>query len=120
MAGVNPIRSVDGLAVKCPSSYVYHLQDVSSPGAGRTEDVLMQKMRIAQKVKIDLAWSAMGTDEVSGVLQAFNPEYITVEFLDPYAGGWSTKEFYVGDRASPLYNATEGLWENVEFNIIER
>ena len=120
MAAVNPIKFVDGYAVKCPSSYTYRLQDVSAPGAGRTEDMEMQKMRLGQKVKIDLSWSACTTAEVSAILQAFNPEYVSVEYLDPYANAWTTKTFYVGDRASPLYNATSGLWENVTFNIIER
>lgn len=117
---VNPIASVDGVTVKCPSSYTYRLQDVSAPGAGRTEDTLMQKMRIAQKVKIDLEWNACTTAEVSAILQAFNPEYITVNYLDAYSGGFDTKTFYVGDRATPMYNASLGLWENVAFNIIER
>lgn len=120
MAAVNPIKSVDLAAVKCPSSYTYRLQDVSAPGAGRTEDMQMQKMRLGQKVKIDLAWNGVTTKELSDILQAFNPEYISVEFLDPYANTFSTKVFYVGDRASPLYNAALGLWENVTFNIIER
>lgn len=119
-AVVNPINTVDGASVKCPSSYVYRLQDVSAPGAGRTEDVQMQKMRIAQKVKIDLAWNAVTTAELSAILNAFNPEYISVNYLDGLSGTFQTKTFYVGDRASPMYNATMGLWENVEFNIIER
>lgn len=117
---VNPIQSVNGVAVKCPSSYTYRLQDVSAPGAGRTEDMEMQKLRLGQKVKIDLAWNGITTAELSAILTAFNPEYISVSFLDPYANAFSTKTFYVGDRAAPLYNATMGLWENVTFNIIER
>lgn len=117
---VNPIATVDGVAVKCPSSYTYRLQDVSAPEAGRTEDAVMQKMRVAQKVKIDLEWSGCTTSEVSTILQAFNPEYISVNYLDAYSGAFETKTIYVGDRASPLYNSTLGLWENVAFNIIER
>ena len=125
---VNPIKKIGDASaspivyatVKCPSGYTYRLQDVSAPGAGRTEDTKMQKMRIAQKVKIDLSWNACTTAEVSGILQAFNPEYVSVEYLDPYNNTFTTKTFYVGDRASPLYNATNGLWENVTLNIIER
>lgn len=120
MPAVNPIKTVDGVAVKCPSSYTYRLQDISAPGAGRTEDTEMQKMRIGQAVKIDLVWNAVTTAELSAILTAFNPEYITVEYLDGLAGGFQTTEFYVGDRASPMYNAAKGLWENVTFNIIER
>lgn len=116
---VNPIKYVDSASVKCPSSYVYRLQDVSSPDAGRTEDGTMIKMRITQKVKLDLAWNGVTTEELSAILTAFNPEYIEVEYLDGLSGGFLTKTFYVGDRASPMYNAALGLWENVTFDIIE-
>ena len=30
----NPIRSVDGVAIKCPSAYTYKLEDVSASDAG--------------------------------------------------------------------------------------
>ena len=119
MAAVNPIKYVDNQAVKCPSSFTYRLQDVSAPGAGRTEDTQMQKMRIAQKVKIDLAWNACTTAEVSAILQAFNPEYIEVEYLDPYANGWTTKTFYVGDRTVSSYSRIKGIG-TISFNIIEQ
>ena len=116
----NPIETVNSASVKCPSSYTYELMDVSSADAGRTEDTNMDKMRIGQCVKLQLSWNGLTTAEVSAILTAFNPEYITVKYLDAMAGGYRTSEFYVGDRSSPLYNSALGLWENVSFNIIER
>ena len=124
----NPIRKVAPYTgsvgtyvyVPVPSKYQYDLQDVSSPDAGRTEDALMHKQRIAQKVKIELAWSNLTTSGVSEVLTAFNSEYLSIEYLDAKAGTYVTKIFYVGDRTSPLYNSKLGVWENVSFNIIER
>lgn len=116
----NPIASVDGATVRCPSVYKYGLQDVSDPNAGRTEDILMHKNRVAQKVKLELEWWGLTDAEVSAVLQAFDPEYITVKYKDAKAGSYLTKVFYVGDRTAPMYNATLGLWENVKFNIVER
>ena len=116
----NPIRSVGGVAVACHSKFDYKLSDVSAPDAGRTEDALMHKMRIAQKVHIELSWPYLTTEAVSTILNAFNPEYINVEYLDPKAGGYVTKRFYVGDRSAPSYNTFMGLWTNVSFNIIEQ
>lgn len=116
----NPIRSVNGASVKVPSSYVYDLQDISAADAGRTEDTVMDKMRIGQAVKLELSWKALSNAEVSAILQAFNPEYITVEYLDAMEGGYRTSVFYVGDRTTPAYNTHLNLWENVSFNIIER
>ena len=41
MADYNPIRSVNGKAVKCPSGYKYSLNDISASDAGwiRNESV---------------------------------------------------------------------------------
>lgn len=120
MAEYNPIKSVDGSAVKCPSSYQYALSDLSDSSAGRTEDTVMHKNRIGQKVKLSLEWKNLTSKECSAVLKAFNPEYISVTYLDAMEGGYVTKTFYVGDRSTPLYNCRLGLWSNVSFNITER
>lgn len=117
----NPIQSVDGVELlHCPSKYQYNLQDVSAADSGRTEDTIMDKMRIGQKVKLELCWNFISIQKCSEILQMFNPEYITVTYLDAMTGGYETKEFYVGDRKAPAYNTRMGLWENVAFNIIER
>lgn len=116
----NPIRSVNGNAIKCPSSYLWKLEDVSASDAGRTEDIVMHKKRIGQVVALELSWKNVSTAEVSEILQAFNPEYITVCYLDAMQGKYITSEFYVGNRSAPMYNSFKGLWSNVSFNIIER
>lgn len=117
---MNPIISVNGAAVKCPSSYKYTLSDVSASDAGRTEDGVMHKKRIGQLVKLEIAWNNVTTEEAAAILTAFNPEYVNVRYLDAKSGSFQTREFYVGDRSAPLYNATLGLWSNISFNIIER
>lgn len=117
----NPIKAVGNTNnLPTPSKYEYKLSDVSAADAGRTEDGKMHKMRIAQKVHLELEWSYLTTAQASTILNAFNPEYITVQYLDPRANGYVWKQFYVGDRSAPAYNTRLGLWENVSFNIIER
>ena len=116
----NPIASVDGAAVACPSKYQYDLQDISAADAGRTEAITMDKKRIGQAVKLELAWNGVSTADASRILKAFNPEYIQLRYLDLLDGAFRTSEFYVGDRTAPMYNAEMGLWENVSFDVIER
>ncbi len=116
----NPIRSVDGKPIKCPSSYLWKLEDVSAADAGRTEDTMMHKKRIGQVAGIELSWQNITSSEVSGLLKAFNPEYITVCYLDAMEAKYVTAEFYVGNRSAPMYNSRLGLWQNVSFNIIKR
>lgn len=128
---LNPIRSVApydiisssagaSVYVPSPSSYQYNLNDVSSPDAGRTMDTLMHKLRLSQKVSLNLAWQNVTTTELSEILQAFNPEYLAITYLDGLQGAYVRKVFYVGDRSTPLYNNTIGVWSNVQFNVIER
>lgn len=123
----NPIKSVVSTAagaipvtVPCPSSYEYKLSDVSASDAGRTEDALMHKMMIAQKVHLELAWQNVSTAVASQILNAFNHEYLRVQYLDVMANAYLTKTFYVGDRSVPSYNVKLGIWSNVAFNLIEQ
>lgn len=118
----SPIQSVNGVTVPCPSAYQYKLSDVSAADAGRTEAAVMDKMRIAQKVHLELEWWNVPTETASAILQAFDAEYFNVTYLDVKAGGFQTKQFYAGDRSSPLYNYSirTGVWSKVAFNIIER
>ena len=122
MPDYNPIADVgtQGTTIKCPSSYQWELDDVSAADAGRTEDVKMHKKRIGQVVAVTLGWQNVTTAEASAILTAFNPEYVTVSYLDPKAGTYVAKEFYVGNRSTPLYNSRLGLWSNISFKIIER
>ncbi len=117
----SPLISVGGVTtLPCPGKFIVKLSDVSSSDAGRTQSGLMYKNRIGQAVHIELAWNALSTADASRVLGAFNPEYISVRYIDPYVGGAVTRTFYVGDRTAPMYNCDLDLWESVSFNIIER
>ena len=115
----NPIQSVDGDAIPCPSKYDWKLSDVSAADAGRTEDGLMHKMKIAQKVHIELEWQNVSDSVARTVLSAFQPQYIDVRYYDYKAMAFQTKEFYVGDRQVTSYNRTLGIG-TISFNIIER
>lgn len=117
---INPIRSVGSVSVPCPSGYQWKLEDMSKADAGRTEDGVMDKGRIGQIIGLELEWRYVSTETASQILNAFNPEYINVTYLDPLQGDFVTKEFYVGNRSAPLYNSEMGLWENISFNIISR
>lgn len=118
----NPIASVGGITtLPAPAVYQWELEDISGKGAGRTEaNVKMNKMRLGQVCGITLAWNGVTTAQASAILQAFNPEYVNVKYLDPLSGGYKTREFYVGNRSAPLFDARRGVWENVSFKIVQR
>ena len=122
VAPVLPNGSIGTPVTNLPdvSGYEYKLQDISAPTAGRTEDLVAHKKRMGQAVRLELEWKALSISKNSQVMKAFNPEYVQVEYLDGLEGEYMTKIFYVGDRASPLFNAVKGRWENTTFGIVQR
>lgn len=115
----NPIQTVDGAEVPCPSKYKWGIYDISASDAGRTEDGKMHKMRVGRKRKLELEWQNQDISVIHDVLVAFAPEYVTVKCLDPLEGGWATKTFYSGDQGAPAYNTRLGIW-TLAFNVIEQ
>ena len=113
---------VNGAVVKTPSELTWGLQDVSDSDAGRTQDAIMHKNRIAQKIKLSLSWSNPTPAETASILQAFDPEYIDVTYPDAKSGGNETRTFYSGDKSAPVKIWTVGnkRYSQVSFDIIER
>ena len=109
--GDNPIATVDGVTMPVyPDSedgYKWELEDASASDAGRTEDVTLK-------------FSGLSIANASKILKMFNPEYITVKYLNMLEGGYVTKEFYVGNRSAPLYNSSLNVVDNVTFKIVAR
>ena len=109
-----------------PDDLTWGLQDVSAADAGRVQDAAktMYKMRTSQKRKLKLSWNNPTLDNVSTILQAFNPEYIFVRYVDPLTGDYSVREFYVGDRSAPFREIrnplTDTILSTLSFDIIER
>ena len=116
----NPIKSVGGVTnLPVPSKYDWKLSDVSAADAGRTEDAKMHKLRIAQKVHIELEWQNVSDAVAQTVLTAFQPEYISVNYYDYKAMAFQTKTFYVGDRTVSSYSRINNI-ATISFNIIEQ
>lgn len=116
----NPIKKVDNnSSIPCPSKYDWKLSDVSDADAGRTEDGLMHKNRIAQKVHLELEWANIKDSVAQTILTAFQPEYISVQYFDYKSMSFLTKTFYVGDRQVTTYNRKLQI-STISFNIIEQ
>ena len=114
--------TVDGVAMPCPSTFDWSLQDISAGESGRTDDAIMHKNRVGQKRKIKIAWIVKDWQTTAKILQAFNPEYINVRYPDMMSGTYQTRVFYAGDRSSPVkyWWAGRKLIEQISFDIIER
>lgn len=120
MAGFNPIQSVDGRKIPAPTSYQYEWEDISKSDAGRTQDLEMHKKRIGRVVAISLSWENVSIADCAAILQSFDPEYITVTYLDAKSGKFETRGFYTGTVSAPLFNTKIGKWESLSFKITTR
>lgn len=112
------------LDVPAPDSWGYGLQDVSSSDAGRVEDegATMYKMRVAQKRKVSVGWKNRDAATVAQIMQAFNPEYVFVRYLDALDGEYQVREFYTGDKSAALVAVDDGYatYSLLSFDLIER
>ena len=63
----------DGVLIKSPSVFSWGLNDVSAADAGRTDDALMHKNRIAQKRKISVGDKMAGRHGNKGVVSRVLP-----------------------------------------------
>ncbi len=116
------VRSSGGWQTFTPSEFTYGLQDISASDSGRTQDGLMHKNRITQKVKLNLGFWGLRPEETARLLQAFNPEYVEVEYPDAMSGHNEIRTFYTGDKTAPveMWVVNNKAYSKISFNIIER
>lgn len=93
-------------------------QDLSAPDAGRVESGRMLKKRRGKADRLDLEWSYITRSEAATVLQAFDSEYILVEYLDAKLGDWRTEHFYTGDMTATGWTPHLDRWAKVSLAII--
>lgn len=114
---------VDGVEMPCPSSFQWGLSDISAAESGRTDDTLMHKNRVGQKRTLTITWNALDWEDSCKIIQAFNPEYVSVTYPDLLTGNEAeTRTFYTGDKAVPFKSWWLGnqRMESISFEVIER
>jgi hypothetical protein len=97
--------------------------DVEAPDAGRTLDGLLHRGRVATKIRLDVTCRPLTSSEASTVLSAILPEFVSVTYTDPMAGGTVTKTMYSNNNpASFLMRKRDGTewWSGITFPLVER
>lgn len=113
--------AVDGAPIKTPSTFTWKKQDVSSADAGRTQDALMHKMKVAEKRSLTLGWNNPTDTEVQEILSHFSPEYVNITYYDAMVGQ-TTKNFYTGDMQADtkMWLVNNKRYSQLSFEVIER
>lgn len=96
-------------------------QDIDSPDTGRDMSGVMHRGRVATKIRLDITCRIMTASELSTILNAIYPEYVTVTYNDPMFGV-VTKTMYSNNNPAVFQmrrsNGTE-FWSGVTFPLIE-
>ena len=114
--------SVNGIAFTAPDTYEVTISDLDS-SANRSGNGTLFRDRIAVKHTINLGWALLTTAELSVILQAVSPVFVTVVYYDPQLGGLASGTFYASDRTqSVAVKQSDGSykWANTSFSLVER
>lgn len=116
------IKSVDGHAIRQPSTCTPNEQYVNDADSGRAASGLMYVGIIAEKMTLELGWNAIWPEVCHELLSIFKAKkYFDVEYYDMSTGDFATKTFYIGDRSTPIVQWFDGGEAcNLSFTIIER
>ena len=116
------VNGVDMVPFVAYQGLKWQRNDVESPDAGRTLDGIMHRGRVATKIRLDVTCRPLKTWEANTVLQAIQPEFVTVTYDDPLLGS-VTKTMYSNNiPASFAIRHKDGTewWGGITFPLIEQ
>ena len=114
--------TVGNTALPDPSAFTWGKADISAADSGRTEDTIMHKNRVGTKRQLHLEWQNKDPATTAAILQAFEPEYVSITYPDALTGTNLTKTFYTGDQSAPVRYWWVGhkRYQSISFDVIER
>lgn len=116
------INGVDILPYVEHQGIKWQRNDLDSEGSGRTMDGMMQRGRVATKIRMDITCRPLKSEEASIVLKAIFPEFVSVEYTDPM-DGLVTRQMYANNNpATHMMIQPDGTewWNGITFPLIER
>ena len=110
---ITPYIAFGGLA--------WQRSDVDGPNAGREQDGTLVRDRIAIKYRWDVTCRPLTGAELSAILKAIEPEWVTLEYEDPVTATVKTAQFYSNNIPATFAikrrNGTV-VWSGVTFPLI--
>lgn len=111
---------IDGVKVPTPQTYSWSSEDLDSEeGTGRNNATgEMFRDRVAVKVKLSFTWPPLSVQDTARLLQALDPEFVEVTYLDAHDGDYATKTFYAGPKSANCGHRSQ--WMGITANLIEK
>ena len=116
------INGVDLMPVIAKQGVKWQRNDIDAPNSGRTMDGMMQRGRVATKIRLDITCRPLRAEEARLVLNTILPEYVSVDYYDPMSGERHGVTMYSNNNpASFLMEKPEDdWWSGITFPLIER
>ena len=116
------INGVDFMPFIAKQGVKWQRNDIDAPNSGRTMDGMMQRGRVATKIRLDITCRPLKAEEAMTVLHTILPEYVTVDYYDPMSGYRNNVTMYSNNNpASFLIEKPEDdWWSGIIFPLIER
>ncbi len=96
--------------------------DIDGPNAGRSLSGTMIRDRVATKIRLDITCKPLESDELSALLNAIYPEFVTVTYDDPMMGTRQVTMYSNNNPAQYLIMREDGTeyWNGITFPLIEK
>jgi len=116
------VNNVDMIPYIALGGIKWQRNDIEAPGTGRTMDGTLMRGRIATKIRLDITCRPLTKAELSIVLNAIYPQFVTVTYDDPMYGRVIKTMYSNNNPASFMMINPQGIetWNGVTFPLIER
>lgn len=116
------VNGIDLVPYLAESGYKVTRADGDSPEAGRTMDYTMHRGRVATKYRIDATLKPLMAEQAYHVMPALLPEYVEVEYTNPWLGGDCTTTMYSNNNVATITDSYNGRdrWEIDPIALVER
>lgn len=114
--GVDLLRFVQKKGIK------WKLTDKKSKNSGETMDGTTHRGRVASKVRLDVTCVPLKSEDSATVLQAIQPEYVSVRYTDPQLGV-VTKTMYCESKPATFMSLQDDgteYWDGITLALVER
>lgn len=85
-----------------PAEMTWSLQAVNAADAGRDQSGTMHNNVVCYKRKLQCTWAIPHEAQTVEILNAVQPDTLSLTYFDPLDDRLETRTFYVGDKTAPF------------------
>ena len=97
--------------------------DVDGPNSGRTLAGTMIRDRRAIKIRWDVTCRPLTADELALILTLIQPEFVTVQYLNPVTNTVTSEQFYANNFPVQFQMITRNgveYWTGLTFPLVQK